>query len=125
MGFVVGGVVGRLAMRLIAIGQHRVPMLSIRGTMEVLLFATALGAGVGLLYVFVRRFIPGRGAVRGLLYSLALQLIGAVIGFPLPMRPPSGGFTWPDVLPRVVFAALIFLAGPVLEWLVGRKQSFL
>jgi hypothetical protein len=120
MGLLVGGIGGRAAMRLIAVGQGRTPSFTLRGSLVVVAAGTILGAAVGVLYVVVRRFIPGHGVARGLLYSLALQLVGLMVGFPLPVRPPGGSFAPGDVIARLVFSALFFAGACTLELLVAR-----
>jgi len=121
MGLVVGGIGGRFAMRLIALGQGRTPAFTLRGSLTVVVAGTILGAAVGIVYVYVRRFIPGRGVVRGLVYSLMLQLVGLVIGFPLPLRPPSGRFEAGDIVARAILSALLFVAGAILGLMVARR----
>jgi hypothetical protein len=121
MGLLVGGIGGRFAMRLIAVGQGRSPMFTLRGSLSVVGAGTILGVAVGVVYVYVRRFIPGRGIVRGLVYSLMLQLVGLVIGFPLPLRPPSGRFEPGDIVARAILSALLFVAGAALELIVARS----
>lgn len=123
MGLLVGGIGARAAMRLIALGQDRAPAFTVRGSLVVVFAGTLIGAIVGAAYVAVRRFIPGRGVVRGLLYSLGLQLLGLLIGFPLPVRPPGGSFVAGDVIARVVFAGLLLAGGGVLELLVSWHET--
>ena len=68
MGAVVGGLVGRVAMRLIAIWTepltqvtltgNRVGEITLGGTLDLMLSTAEFGALLGLVYVAIRRWLP-------------------------------------------------------------------
>jgi hypothetical protein len=115
VGVLVGGVGGRAAMRLIAVGQGRTLMWSVSGSLTVVFVATLFGIGAGILYAFVRPHLPGEGLRRALLFGVVIQVIGLLFDFPLPKRPSTGTFVYEDVVARVVLAVLFFVAVWALE----------
>jgi hypothetical protein len=86
-GFLAGGVGSRLAMRAVTIlagpehrgelteAQARVGEVTTEGTAFLLFAGTFLGLGGGLLYVAVRRWLPGRGMAKGLSFGVWLLLV--------------------------------------------------
>jgi len=79
-GFVVGGVGGRLAMRLVVLATSRFPAQSPEGTLLIVFMGTVLGATGGLLYVVLRRWLPPSPLARRLSYALLL-LAGPGVAF--------------------------------------------
>jgi hypothetical protein len=123
VGLLVGGVGGRAAMRLIAVGQGRTPMWSVSGSLTVVFVATLFGIGASVLYALVRPHLPGKGLARALLFCLGIQMIGWVFDFPLPKRPPTGTFVAGDVIARAVLAVLFFVAVCALELIMAKMES--
>jgi hypothetical protein len=82
--FLVGGLGGRLVMRILAItsGQeftgvitdngNRVNEFTRAGTVELILFATAFFTLGGWVYILVRRWLPGTGWRKGLAFGVVL-----------------------------------------------------
>ena len=126
-GLVVTGIGGRVTMRLIALGQPRVPAFTVAGSLVVVAAGTAVGTGGGLLYALARPRLPGRGLARGLLFGLLVWLLGLAIGFPQPAVPPGGHWETGDVVARLGFLALSLVAGAALEattrWLEARTDA--
>jgi hypothetical protein len=91
-GFLAAGVGSRLAMRIVALIAGRdqygrltdagevVGEITAGGTLFLLFFGTMLGFLGGLVYMAVRRWLPGRGWRRGLLYGgLLLTVFGSIV----------------------------------------------
>src|SRR3990172_5098752 len=75
---------GRLAMWLFAVATSRPPAFTLRGALNVT-FAGAIAGVVGsVLLVIIRRFLPNRPTLRGLVFA-ALCYVIAIPGF----RPPT------------------------------------
>jgi hypothetical protein len=91
-GFLAGGVGSRLAMRAVTLlagdehrgrlteAQARVGEITTEGTLFLFFAGTFLGLGGGLLYVAVRRWLPGRPWQKGLAFGVwSLTVLGWVI----------------------------------------------
>ena len=120
-GFVVGGVLGRLGMRLLAVtspearggmtdDQALVGEITLSGTANLFLAVTSLGALAGLVYLWVRRVLPK--SMRGRVLSYGL-FTGSVGGALFVHDHPSFDFTQltPDWLTVSMFVALPLLFG--------------
>jgi hypothetical protein len=116
-GFLVGGVLGRLAMRLLAVtspgarggitdDQAVVGEISVGGSGFLAFFTIALGAVGGLVYLWVRRVLPGTTRGRVLGYGL---FTGAVGGALFVHDHPSFDYT---VLTPAWLAVALFVALP-------------
>ncbi|MCC6629208.1 MAG: hypothetical protein IT340_17605 [Chloroflexi bacterium] len=66
------GIAARLAMRLVVMATYRLPTQSMEGTILVLTLAALLGVTFGVLYIGLRRWLPGGWLTRGLVYGLGL-----------------------------------------------------
>jgi hypothetical protein len=128
-GLLVGGVLGRLAMRLLAVtspawaqgrmtdDQALVGTISLSGTLGLALVTTIAGALAGLIYLWVRRLLPrsrtGRVAGFGL-------FTGSVGGALFVHDHPSFDYTvlTPTWLAVLLFVALPLLYGLLVSWLV-------
>jgi hypothetical protein len=128
-GLLAGGVGSRLAMRVVALvgsghggelteAQARVGEITVGGT--IFLLITGIGAGLlgGLGYFVVRRWIPGRGVWRGLLFGLFLLLVA---GSRILDRgnPDFARFVSPS-LAIALFAVLFLVYGLLVVWLADR-----
>jgi hypothetical protein len=67
----------RVAMRGVALIEGRVPVWTISGTLEVMMFGALFGLAFALLWALVGRRIPGDRLVRGLLFGLLATLIAS------------------------------------------------
>ncbi len=128
-GLLVGGVLGRLAMRLLAVtspisaqgrmtdDQALVGTISLSGTLGLAFVTTIAGALAGLIYLWVRRVLPpsrgGRVAGFGL-------FTGSVGGALFVHDHPSFDYTvlTPTWLAVLLFLALPLLYGLLVSWLV-------
>jgi hypothetical protein len=77
-GLLVGGVGSRLAMRLVVLATDRLPRLTIE-SLFVLILGTFAGITLGLLFVGIRRWLPGAWWFQGLAFGLGLLV---VLGIP-------------------------------------------
>ena len=129
-GFLAGGVGSRLAMRAVTLlagaehrgelteAQARVGEITAEGTLFLLLAGTFLGMGGGLLYVAVRRWLPGRSWQKGLAFGIWLL---AVLGW-LIVDGDNVDFRLfvPSAVSVGLFAALYLLFGLIVAPLVER-----
>ena len=65
----------RLAMRGVARTEQRVPVWTINGTLEVVMFGALFGLAFALVWALVGRWIPGNRVVRGLLFGLLTTIL--------------------------------------------------
>jgi hypothetical protein len=133
LGILLGGIGGRAAMRIIFLadpdsdgpplaGDFHAGTITMEGTFLVVTTGAALGAAGGLLYVVVRRWLPGSAAWRSVVYGLFLVVIYS--GGPLlrgerlelhMFEPPLLGIT--------LLASLVLLYGLSLPLLVDRFDT--
>ncbi len=89
-GLLVGGGAGRIVMRLVAIMDPSSDVartdfggtageITLGGTLNLALITTMAGVAGGFAYMLLRRWIPGSGARRGLLFGLGVALGPAII----------------------------------------------
>ena len=131
---VVGGIGGRIVMRLLFLGNestkgsitengNEVGVITLGGTASLVFFiALFLGVPGGFMYVVVRRWLPGRWFARGLLYGAFLLVLfggGAIDAENIDFRlfGPAG-------LGIALFGLLPFLFGLALAYLVDRWDSY-
>ena len=74
-GILVGGIGSRIAMRIVAYAAGTDPVFT-AATMNMLIFGAFLGTPVGVLFVAVRRWLPGSGLRKGLAFGALLVLFG-------------------------------------------------
>lgn len=130
LGGVIGGVGSRLAMRIMAMTSPHargfetdfgatVGAITPSGTIFLLIAGGLVGVFGGLVYLAVRRLLPGRGWIKGALFGVVLLAIGGRI----LLVPDNPDFLILDPLGLAVamFAALPLLFGlalvPLAEWL--------
>ena len=119
--FVVTGIGGRIVMRIIAIADPYTQTEFGGGTMLIVAVggtvAGVVGALGGLLFVAVRRLLPGSWVWKGLGFSV-LWLVAAGWLFFAPIQFESFSDFEPPVLGMGLFAGLYFLYGVALAGLV-------
>jgi hypothetical protein len=99
-------IAARLVMRLIAVALGQPPMLT---TATFVLLRTGLYHGIlmGLLFVVIRRYLPGSGLVKGVTFGVLLLAL-ASLPFVLPFL---GELPGAPVLGTGLFAALFLATG--------------
>ena len=83
------GVGSRIAMRLVALDSGGDPAFSIGGTLFIVLMGAFLGAPLGLLFVAVRRWLPGPILVQGIGFGVLSALLFLSLLVPLLLREVS------------------------------------
>ncbi len=89
-GLIVGGGGGRMVMRLVAIMDPSsdgartdfggtAGEITLGGTLNLVIITTFAGVAGGFAYMLLRRWIPGSGARRGLLFGLGVALVPAIV----------------------------------------------
>ena len=126
VGLLIGGVGGRLAMRVIADADPStfglgtasgatIGTVTVGGTLNIVVQTGILGGGLfGLTYLWVRRYLP---RWRALAYGIALAIVATGINV-------GGNLHDFEILPRalsvLLFAALFFAYGAVTGMLIDR-----
>lgn len=131
-GVLMGGAGGRLAMRLLAAtaggpaqgrrteAEEVVGRISFGGTVGFVVFASLFfGLASGIVYLAVRRWLPG-GRLGGLAYGVLLLVAVAPRVDPLRADNPDFDIVGPGPLALVVFAALVVMHGMLVAALAGR-----
>ncbi len=120
-GGMVLGVGGRLAMRLVAVGADLDPGFSWGGTGEVLATGLFIGVPAALVFVALRRFIPGPGVWRGAAFGVLLFL--ALVVVPPPAARSAASSVGRPLLTVSLFGPLFLLYGMVVERLRRRLST--
>lgn len=133
-GILVGGVGGRLIMRILAmLNEEKTGVMtgngnlsgdiSVGGTLAVVVFVGIVGGLVGgAVYVVIRRWLPGDGLLKGLAYGLVLTcLFGSVL-----FDPDNVDFVLfgPKQLTDALFALLFPLYGVVASLVIERLDRY-
>jgi len=134
LGILFGGIGGRAAMRIIFLADpaesHGPPLagdfhagtVTMGGTFLVVMTGAVLGVAGGLLYVVVRRWLPGSPAWRGVVYGLFLVVIYS--GGPvLRAQTLELRMFEPPLLSITLFASLIFFYGLSLPLVIDRFDT--
>ena len=121
VGALVGGIGARIAMRFVALVASMQPSFTLGGTVGILTIGAILGMPFGLLYVAIRRYLPGRGIWNGLVYGALLWLLFIVPTFllagegELSLISPAAGIA--------IFMSVPLLYGMALAVLIGRVET--
>ena len=67
----------RIAMRGVALIEGRVPTWTLTGTLQVMLYGALFGLGFALLWLLVRRRLPGNRFARGLLFGALTAVLAS------------------------------------------------
>ncbi len=133
-GILVGGVGGRLIMRILAmLNEEKAGVMtgngnlsgdiSVGGTLSVVFFVGIVGGLVGgAVYVVIRRWLPSDGLLKGLAYGLVLTcLFGSVL-----FDPDNVDFVLfgPKQLTIALFALLFPLFGVVASLVIERLDRY-
>lgn len=131
-GITIAGAGGRLAMRLVAVtagknAQGRlteadqvVGVISVEGTLGFIAFTGLfLGLASGLLYLLIRKWLPG-GRWAGVVYGLLLLLLFSTRVEPLRPDNPDFDIVGPGWVSLLAFGSLAVLHGMAVSALAGR-----
>ena len=86
---VICGVGARIAMRIAALAAGNETGFTLGGTVGVVFIPVVIGAPLGIIYVAVRRWLPGSGLRRGLVFGILFLLLGGVPLFMDATNPNS------------------------------------
>jgi hypothetical protein len=109
------GIAARIAMRLVAVAVNQGVEFTVAGTLGIMVVVSMGSLLLGLIFVALRRYLPGAGLLKGLAFSgLVFLFIGIPFLFGLlgPADEVSDGPPW---LGRSLFGALFLLYGLVAE----------
>ena len=133
-GFLVGGIANRLIMRILAmVNEEKSGVMTevgnisgeitAGGTLGLIIFV-GLASGIigGLLYVMIRRWLPGGGLLKGVAFGVVLLCFSG----PIVFDPDSVDFALfgPRQLSVVLFALLFPLYGIVVSLIVERYERY-
>lgn len=116
------GVCARIAMRIVADSIGRMGNFSIPGTLSILLVGVGAGIPLALSYLVLKRFIPGRELVKGLLFGAVLFL---TLGLPFIFLGVEPDFELSPVLGRILFSIIPFVYGIVLGLALPIADGFI
>ena len=97
----------RLGMRIIALATGRVPQFTLVPTLGLLHIGFFFGIVMGLLFVAIRKYLPGGQLTKGLAFGVLLLLLFVLFFF----LPPPGELLDAPLLGSVLFAVLCLLTG--------------
>lgn len=136
-GVLLAGAGGRLAMRLLAAtagdqaqgrvteAEQIVGRITIGGTIGFIVFtALFFGLATGVLYLLIRRWLPG-GRLGGVAFGGVLLVIAATRIEPLRRDNPDFDIVGPGWLSVLVFAALVVVHGMAVAAIAGRYRRVL
>jgi hypothetical protein len=136
-GVLVAGAGGRLIMRLLAVtaderarglqteAEETVGQITTGGTVSFIIFtALFFGLASGVLYVLIRRWLPG-GRLGGLVFGALLLAILATRVEPLRADNTDFGLVGPGWLAASAFGALVLLHGMLVAALAARYSRAL
>ena len=108
-GFVIGGIGGRIAMRIIADSIGRSPALTF-DTVTVLLIGTIFGTAGGLIFFAVKSYLSQSTFMQGIGLT---AIVFAIVSLPFFLRPPGSGseLALNPTLGRALFSILFISYG--------------
>jgi hypothetical protein len=107
------GIGARINMRIIALAAGLTPGFS-AATFFILLLGLLLGIVPGILYVAVKKYLPGSGLWKGVTFGLLWSLLIGLPIFLIPVSAESDLSIGPPLLGRSLFTALPIVYGVVL-----------
>ncbi len=111
----------RLAMRIMALLGGQSPEFSFEGTLLILLVGTFIGIPTGLLFVAIRKYLPGSGRWKGLLFGLLVVL---VLGYPFYVGPlQDEAVPGYEILAFIMFEGLLVSFGMAVAAVAGRLEE--
>ena len=110
----IGGIGARIDMRIVALLAHQTPVLT-GATMTIILMGAMIGVCPGVLYMVIRKYLPGPGLVKGAIFGFMFSLIIGLPIFVAPAALESAFLTNPALLVQSLFAVLPLIYGIVLE----------
>lgn len=111
-GGLVAGLGARIAMRVVADAIGKFPEFTVEGTLFIVMLGIVIGIAFGLVFVVVKRFVPGAGLVRGLIFG---GLLLVVFGLPTLLPPARGELALaPGLLGKYLFGSLFVVCGTVI-----------
>ena len=133
VGGVVGGLGGRIVMRILFLENretiggitengNEIGVITSGGTASLILFAAFAGAVAGVMYVLVRRWLPGGSVARGLLFGAFLLV--AFGGGSIDAENVDFRIFRPAGLAIALFGLLPFAFGVSLALFVDRWDSY-
>ncbi len=117
------GIVARIAMRLVALVVNQGVEFTVAGTLGIMVVVSVASLLLSLIFVAVRRYLPGAGLLKGLAFS---GLVFLFIGFPFLfglLGPADEVSVGPPLLGRSLFGALFLLYGLVAETIFEQLLS--
>ena len=117
------GIAARIAMRIVALIVDQGLEFTVAGTLGIILVVSFASVLLGLIFVGVRKYLPGAGLLKGLAFS---GLVSLCIGIPFllgllgPADEVSDG---PPLLGRSLFGALFLIYGLAVEMIFERLLS--
>src|SRR2546425_3825503 len=117
------GIAARIAMRIVALVVDQGLEFSIGGTLGIMLVVSFGSILLGLIFVVVRKYLPGSERLKGFAFSgLVFLFIG--IPFLLGLLGPADEVSvGPPLLGRSLFGALFLIYGIALQTIFGRLLS--
>jgi hypothetical protein len=121
---VVLGISARLAMRLVALASNRAAEISFEGTCGILLMGVSIGLISGLIFMAIRRYLPGSERWKGLSFGMLTFVVLALL-LQAPLQEEIDPAVTAGLLPTILGAfGLAFSAyGLVLQALVTRLSA--
>src|SRR5947209_9619686 len=114
------GIAARLAMRIVALVVDKGLEFTVAGTLGIILMVSFASVLLSLIFVAVRKYLPGAGLLKGLAFS---GLVFFFIGIPFLLGllgPPDEVSVGPPLLGRSLFGALFLIYGLVTEMIFER-----
>lgn len=119
-GVVIGGVLSRLSMRVVALLTGSPGEFSVGGTLGILLIAAVFGVIFGGIYSPLRRFLPSRWPWQGAVYGGLWAVL--VCYFFFANREGELGLIGP-VTGAALFSPIPVVQGAGMAWLLGRVEA--